>query len=76
MALRSLELRETVGRAIDPVAVAPAAAPFRATVRASATTIYERGSDRYIRKVPNDVPHARVYRHVRRSQYGLPPSAQ
>lgn len=70
VSLRGLELRKAVGRAIDPVAVATAAAPLCATVWASATTIYEWLRDRYIRNVPNDVPHARVYRHVCRSQYG------
>ena len=60
-----LKLGEAVGRAIDPVAVAPAAAPFRATVRTSATTVHKWWRDRYIRNVPNDVPHARLYRaHV------------
>ena len=70
MSLGGLELRETIGRTIHPVAVAPAAAPLGATIGTSATTIDDRWTHRYIRSVRNDVPHARLYRHECRSQYG------
>lgn len=73
MTLCGFELREAVGRTIDPVGVTPSASPLRAAIGRTAPAFHKRRSDRYILSVRDDVPHARLYRHLHRSRYGDSP---